>query len=139
MVVDLFMGEAIRGPWRLLKVKIFSFLKIFKVYIFFQIFFSIFGAIWWDHMDDLKLKFNPKLDAWQFNYFWGKPFKAPGWRSPKVKIFGFLKIFKVYIFFKKKFCFWHYLSGTFPQASKYFLGSLEPLPIELVMGKHSLS
>ena len=39
------------------------------------------GAIWWDHMDDLKLKFYPKLDAWQLNYFWGKPFEAPGGRQ----------------------------------------------------------
>ena len=36
------------------------------------------GPIWEDHMDDLKLKFYPKLDEWQLNYFWGKPFEAPG-------------------------------------------------------------
>ena len=62
--------------------------------------------------------------------FLGEAIWSP-WRLPKVKIFGFLEIFGGYIFFKK--------NNSVFGASKYFLGSLEPLPIELVMGKYSQS
>ena len=46
----------------------------------------------------------------------------------KSQDFWFFENFQSVNFLEICFCFWHYLSGTFPWASKYFL----------VMGKHSL-
>ena len=51
-------------------------------------------------MDDLKLKFYPKLDAWQLNYFWGKPFEAP--EGTKIQDFWFFEKFQNIHFFQKK-------------------------------------